>query len=792
MNRLVKYIWSVMVLSTMVFHQGLLAQSVTDALRFKDRFEQKVTNLHQEKVFVHVDRDAYITGETIWMSAYCVDAAVHIPVDLSKVLNVELIDESGKPVKQTRIRLAEGLGMGQIFVSPDIVSGHYVLRAYTNWMKNFSSDLVFEKELWVVNPSSITTNESVVNESLDINFFPEGGTLVSGLKSKVAIKVTDHYGNGVSLTGIVYDREDNEITEFTTSELGYGYFYLTPESTNSYTARILQDSIIKKFQLPEIQESGMTIAVRNSNSGGWNITVDQTRGFVDNSYLVVHARGVLKNLIPLDSSKKDFNIRENELPEGISHITLFNNSFVPMCERLIFKYPQQEPLQLTVSKSEFKQREKVNLRIDLDKQWKKEDLAHLSVSVSRGSSLDHVTKNMISYLLLTSDLTGNVPDPWTFFDPDNKLRKEQIDLVMLTNGWRRFDWDKINSDENISLKYPAEINAPILSGELKKRNPERKPKSVQVNFSGRESVMNSIDLNDDGLFHLEVPFRVSAENVIFFTDRDTLNSDELSVFSPFDLDYHAKRRFNQKLPLESKVYFETLNTNTQISQLYRDHSNINGLQNEVLQQHAPFYGIPDHLYYLDNYTRFETIQDLFIEYIRSAVIRDNNKTRGFHVVYDGGLLSGNALTLIDGVPIFDFDYILNFDPLLIEKISVVNDVYRMGSIGYPGIIEFTTYKGDFDGQELPEYLVEKVYHGLQVPRIFYSPQYTSDQQYSRIPDYRNTLYWNPQVEVGSDGASLEFYTSDDAGLYQIEVNGITSKGKPIYLRGNFKVTPSVN
>ena len=265
--------------------------------------------------------------------------------------------------------------------------------------------------------------------------------------------------------------------------------------------------------------------------------------------------------------------------------------------------------------------------------------------------------------------------------------------------------------------------------------------------------------------------------------------DQVSIFSPFDLEPSASPRLNDKFAPENREYLETLNTNIQLSQLYRDYNHINGLPVAAIQANTAFYGTPDHLYILDNYTRFETIQDLFIEFIRSAVIRDNNRSSGFHVIHENRVMPGEALTLIDGVPIFDLDYVMNFDPLKIEKISVVTDVYRMGDIEYPGIIEFTTYQGDFDGQELPENIVEKVYHGIQAPRTFYTPDYSQNQiLLERIPDFRNTLYWNPHVEIkGLENKELEFYTSDDVGLYQIEINGITNKGQPIFLRDSFEV-----
>jgi hypothetical protein len=454
---------------------------------------------------------------------------------------------------------------------------------------------------------------------------------------------------------------------------------------------------------------------------------------------------------------------------------------------LVFKYPDDpEVVDLNSGNGIYHNRKKVAITLQLhDKP--DDNPANLSVSVFRADGFDQNADNIVSNLLLTSDLAGSIPDPWIFFDPENKSRARQLDLVMLTNGWRRFRWEEIKNGQYVTLKYPAEINAPILSGQVQKSEQDF-PKSIQINFSGKASVMNSIGLNDDGLFHVEVPFRVDNEDVLFFINEDTLQSDQVSVFSPFDLVNPDTWNFVEFSP-ESREYLEALNTNIQVSQVYRDYNHINGLQTEALQTGTAFYGIPDYLYRLDDYTRFETIEDLFIEYIRSAVIRDNRRSSGFHVIYDNGVRPGKALTLIDGVPVLNFDDVMNFDPLKIEKIGVVNNVYRMGNIEYSGILDFTTYQGDFDGQDLPGYIVEKVYHGLQAPRLFYTPDYSTNQdRLARIPDYRNTLYWNPHVKInGTEAVELEFYTSDDVGLYQIEINGITSGGQPVYLRDSFEV-----
>lgn len=796
MNEAAKFIgFAVWMASLMLGYQDSLAQSNTYSIEeVNERFEHQVTNIHQEKTFIHLDRDSYITGETIWMSAYCVDASFHTPGDLSKVLNVELLDESHQAVKQIRIQLNGGFGQGQIFISPDILSGFYMIRAYTNWMKNFKEAFVFYKRIQIVNPSSVSNiRDSTTNldNQTDIGFFPEGGNLIAGLKSKIAVKAVDSAGSGLAVTGIVYDNDDVEVAEFTTSEKGYTYFFLTPESTKSYFAMVKLDSAVIKYPIPKVEVQGISLSVNTSENGNLSISTEQTKNFLTNPYLVVHTRGVIKKILTIDLAKKqNINIKWNELPEGISHITLLNSDFTALAERLVFKYPDNSgPMNLDISHTEYGKRKKVDLTIALNERWNEGDSAHLSIAVSHSKAFSAHTDNIVSNLLLTSDLKGSISSPWTYFDPNNKSRAEQLDLVMLTNGWRRFDWETVKQDQKIRIKYPAEIRAPILSGRVYKNEQGNLPISLQMNFLGKASLMNSHNLDPEGFFHFEVPSRIDNEKVYFFVNRGNLLSDQISVSSPFDLASTDTRNFNNRyFASESREYLETLNTNIQISQVYRDYNHINGSPAVVEVINTPFYGTPDYLYNLDDYTRFETIEDVFLEYIRTAVIRDNNKMVGFYVL-NNGFLSGSALTLIDGIPVFDTEYVKDFDPLKIEKISVVKSIYSMGSIDYHGIIDFTTYKGDFDEQELPKNIVEKVYHGLQHPRVFYSPDYSKNHDLlARIPDYRNTLYWNPQVKInGRENIKLQFFTADALGSYQIEVNGITNQGQPIFLQHSFEV-----
>jgi len=760
----------------------------------KDKFERQVANVHQEKVYVHTDRPMYVTGETIWMSAYCVDAMFHLPNSLSRVLNIELLDNSGHAVKQVIIKMTEGIGNGQIFISPDIQSGYYVLRAYTNWMKNFNADYVFQKQIGIVSPSASPSNEQLeVLDSTFLEFFPEGGDLVYGLKSKVAVQVADIFGSGVSLPGFVFDNEGNQVAKFSTSTQGYSSFHLLPEKGKTYIARITRDSLIQEYNLPKIEESGVVITVTTNKVGDFNLDIGSKNAIQSTFYVITHTRGKIIGMKSLNLDiEQRVELLNKDLIPGITHITVMDHQFKPVAERLIFKYPEeQNPIVLNIPKREYGKREKVLLTLNLKGLESGEDLAKFSISVYRSSEHVPASENITSSLLLSSDLNGKIEDLGVYFDFDNKYREDQIDLVLLTHGWRRFDWGNVIQDKDIEIQYPAELNGPILSGLLSRNAQKELPRLLLISFIGKTSVMNSLAIDPDGIFHFSVPFRVRNERVHFFSMDNNLVTDQITVYSPFDLKSKNGKLYPINFLPDSKVFLEELNTNIQISQVYREFNHINGTLPEIDEPKTNYFGTPDYLYVLDEYTRFETVKDLFIELIRRAVIKNNNNKRedGIYVANEG-LLPERALTTIDGVIILDANYMLNFDPLKIKKIELITDYYFIGDTRFSGIVNFTTYNGDFDQQELPEYMIEKAYHGIQRTREFYSPNYNVDTaDLKRIADYRNTLYWNDNVIVtGKEMADLEFFTSDDSGTYKIEINGITNSGRPFYVTDEIYVS----
>lgn len=196
---------------------------------------------------------------------------------------------------------------------------------------------------------------------------------------------------------------------------------------------------------------------------------------------------------------------------------------------------------------------------------------------------------------------------------------------------------------------------------------------------------------------------------------------------------------------------------------------------------SAFYGVGDQVYYLDNYTRFPVLEEVMREYVPGVLVR--KRRDGFHfIVLDAtkrGVLDGDPLILLDGVPVLNLNTFMKFDPLKIRKLEVVMRNYIIGPVRAPGIVSFTTYTGDLAGYEIKPPAVVMDYQGLQVNREFYSPSYDNAKaRNNRMPDQRTLLHWKPYVTTTAEGRqTIEFYTSDIPGHYQVVLEGITSSGK---------------
>lgn len=745
----------------------------------------------QEKVWVHTDKEFYLAGEICWFKLYDVDASLHRPLDLSKTAYLEWLDKNHRPVLQTKIGLREGHGGGSVYLPLTLASGNYTLRAYTSWMKNDGAEWFFEKTITVVNARKSAGVPSVGTPlRYDVAFFPEGGNLVENLRCKIGFKAADQYGRGVECTGVVTEDDEDTIVRFRPGRFGIGSFMLRPRPGHRYRSTIrLADGTAISNLLPAAYKEGVAMHVSKEGNDRVRVDVQSTGGLIGGKegkspgvYLFVHTRRSVRvvEAASLVEGKCSFLVDEKSLGDGISHLTIFNADRLPVCERLFYK-PPSHLLQIGVStdKSTYAPRKKIDLRVSAKVSNDSSLGADCSLSVYRLDSLQGIPSGHIaSYLLLTSDLNERIESPDYYLDhPEDE---EAIDNLMLTHGWRRFKWGDILQHATPSFRFAPEYGGEVITGRVVDTRTGKAAGGVQVYLSvpGTRTQFSSGLSNEEGEVKFEMGDFYGGQEIILQTDPSIDSICRLDVSNPFSEEYtHAVPPLFVP-PLPSTQAITDKMVAVQVLNRYAG-GRLKQFDFPVIDTSA-FYVRPDFSYLLDDYTRFITMEEVMREYVRLMLVK--KKGGHFHLplfdLSNDQFFLSDPLILLDGVPIFDIDKFMTMDPLKIRKLDVLTRKYFMGGVSYDGIMNWITYKGDLGGYILDPHATVIDYEGLQLQREFYSPSYaTADEAATHLPDFRNVLYWSPEVAVDNAGGGVaSFYSSDIPGQYVAIVEGLAGDG----------------
>ena len=753
------------------------------------RFKAYRSSTFQEKLFAHTDKSFYIAGEILWFKLYNVDASSHQPVTISKVAYVDILDSANRFVVQGKVALTDGEGKGSFFLPLTLSSGNYRLRAYTNWMKNFGPDLFFEEPLTIVNTlKGLPAPAPDTTRSYQIAFFPEGGNLVKDIPTRIAFQLIGQDGRGAEGSGVIVSDNSDTLTSFHTLRSGIGSFSFTPVGNHTYRAVLLMpdgQSLIK--ELPAAYDRGMVMNVSEEHDGRLTATV-HARGIGGDIYLFAQTRQaeklVLKSSLLGDSAV--FHIDKNSLGEGITQLTLFDGMVRPMCERLYFKRPDR-PLHIDAEtdQPQYGIRKKVQLKVTTGEGSGTPLPASLSLAVYRLDGQPAAPEmNIYNYLWLLSDLKGNIESPDTYFSTPGPEADQALDNLMLTHGWRRFKWDDILQDKRRAFSYPPEYAGQIITAKLTdmKTGQPLMDRAASLSVPGVPFRFQSAQTDSAGRVFFDIKDFYGPGGFIIHSGVEKDSPCKVEVFSPFSEQYSSRSLPAFPLSTAQQQRLEWLTDRGVAMQVQNIYSGDSLQQFRAPQVDTlPFYGHPDYTYMLDDYTRFTTMEEVLREYVREINV---NRAHGrLHVnMFDEPRREffddDNYLVLLDGVPV-PSDRIFSYDPLKVRKLEVIPREYFMGPSVFNGVASFTTYKGDYEGFDLDPHSLLIDYEGLQLQREFYAPVYVTEQQAaSRQPDFRELLYWSPDIHTdGRSKQEFDFYTSDIPGKYVAVVQGMTGDGK---------------
>ena len=488
--------------------QGAQANSIDE---IRQALEQSSVSQVQEKVYVHTDNQCYFVGDTLWYKAYVVRADNLRPTDMSRILYVELLSPDGLLVERQQVIVApDNHSCGQFVLRDSLYSGYYELRAYTRWMLNFgvSEHMYTNQETWLFYNKQMAADyyrlwdglysrvlpvyskpetpgdydarrmyqrpkqrlQKPKKEELFVTFYPESGHLVEGLQSRVAFEAIDQLGEAVNLKGTV-TAGGQHVADISTTHMGRGVFAVTP-GQQRLEARFTWRGKAYTFKLPKAEQSGAVVSLTDGR-----VTL-ATRGLpADRQYaLSILCRGALKHFETLTvadgssqseasqgpSGSVSITLPLDSLPAGVNDLTIFDSDGRVLADRLFFKtvaaqgtastmglISPVEPIRPTTTYDPYAP---VSITLQTP-----QPQTTFSLSV-RDTGTDEPTYNdgnVMTDLLLSSELRGFIAKPAYYFESDDQEHRQHLDLLMMVQGWRKYPWQEL-SDSTRQLRYEPE------------------------------------------------------------------------------------------------------------------------------------------------------------------------------------------------------------------------------------------------------------------------------------------------------------------------------------------------
>jgi hypothetical protein len=801
----------------------------------KEKLAEYNKRLPEDRIYLQLDKPLYEPGDDIWISAYVRDGLNMKPSAKSDIVHIELINPKGTVEKKISVIAKNGKAAGDFAIDKEGLGGLYKIRAYTNWMKNEGENNYFEKEIQVQDvvlpnlkmkldfekkafgagdeviaklelntnenkalanqkikfvaslngekiieqadvtdeegikyvkftlPKNLKSNDGLLNVMIDYNgstesisrsipivlntvqftAYPEGGDMVCGVLNNVAFKALNEFNKPADVEGIVMTEKGSRVAAFSSFHQGMGSFKINPQPGEKYFVKITKpEGIAQTFQLPEALERGYAMSIDNSRKGEVSVDVNSTE--TEELALVAQVRGKMHYSTIIDAAPGNNKITfpTSDFPVGVAQITLFDSKGIARAERLTFvNKDRQLNISVETEKEKYLPREKVKMTIVVKDDRGLPMPANLSMAVVNDQLLsfaDDKSGNILSQLLLQQDIKEKVEEPAFYFNKKEPKADKALDYVMLTSGWRRFTWEKLMEEDLPSITFPGQ--KALVAG------------TVIDAYSGKpvENV------------------KVKAGNTECETDAEgKFSVKNLELFSPATLTYNADGYYQQV------QYVNDYNQNLYIY-LYKQNYNYYGhnYKKSAAMKGAGAGGraMPEPEMAMPVSAAHRNRE---VELEKAPALKD------FERKIDKAGKKAEQKAQRDDQDQLKSKLVVEAS----EKKKVAKDEKNMLVAGK---VADRRFLANADMDELANgssIAPANVYYRA---RQFYAPAYDKQENVETRTDFRNTIYWNPNIEVGYSGKkTIEFYTSDDITSFRTTIEGIGSDGTAGRTEKNF-------
>ncbi len=813
---------------------------------------QKAMNFNkvmpQEKVYLHFDNMGYFENETLWFKAYVTRTDNGHLSDLSKVLYVELLNPSGDVVKTRKYPIDSlGVSHGDIKLDTLLTSGYYEVRAYTRYMTNWGTNAVFSRVFPVFkapkkegdysdltirtmlysarDPNNRISEDSLYQNAIDegiytndlmktisVKFYPEGGDLIVGKKCRVAMLAVDDNGHPHEGEGFVMNEAGDVLASVQTDTLGRGIFEVVPDTGKlTFQMRNLKKSTrrsVQYFTLPEAKREGCALAV-DAVSENMLATLQCTNKMCGNQlgYVMMHNGNIFRCDTLTAAPLIEIELDRQAMPEGVNQMTFFDSWGRIVAERLFFLCPKPDKgdsIRIVAKTSKLKPCGKVELEL------RTKPNANLSFSAIDAQTMTNGKQgNMKTWMLLSSEVRGYIHNVDYYFEKDDQEHRQNADLLMLTQGWRRYDWRLMSERYSFRKAQPIEDQF-YLFGKLnvfRKRNPVSNVHMYAILYNEKgQSLIGNTRTDSVGNYAFKLPFIDGEWKLCIYTTRHFKKMDKerekrKTYYVGIDRQFSPEARY--LTPLEREI-LHPLAPNAFVKKPF-----------EELSEEDEFVPITEKDHVLQNVTvkakkRYFTNDDW----------RFKNEAYGRQyatLYYDIDKELDNILDKGEPVPLL-FDFLARKNSLFGYYYKGVEDEGDVSNLNrYDGRpIQWIIDNNDRPNlivrpEELYMYEVKSMYIVPDDPRAednraviyiylhtkfstesnkglrrtyfegFNIPSTFKTEDYSVIPpmaDFRRTIWWQPDIKTDEQGkAKVEFFNNSTCEEMYISVEGMTEDGK---------------
>ncbi|MFD2826708.1 hypothetical protein ACFSYG_09500 [Leeuwenhoekiella polynyae] len=710
-------------------------------------------------IYLSTNKGVFETGEDLWFRATILNAQVFIPSPIDKTLYVQLRNiKNDSVVWREKYEIVNGFSDGQIYLNDTLDVGNYFLEAYSR--HSFKSEITEYhgvrkiKLVNRINEYIEKTNTDITAKTLDpdttqkvastiqFKIFPEGGSLIDGIKSQLAFKAVDSTGIPIAVSGTLYENQ-KPLLKFTSIHAGMGSFSFVPNIKNSYLIKLKSkdkcDSI--SYDIPEIQQKGFSfhLARRDSEKLVFKVRGNTADGQL---YLRAQIRGQVQAMASAHiQDSLELTIPTKDFLQGICEVTLFDEQQRPVAERLVYVNSKKRlQVSYSLSKKIYNTKEKVDLKIKVTDNDGNPIQSNLALSVyDRLYKNPEDGKNILTHYELSTQLKGSIYNPNYYFDEENEDRQKMLDLLLLTQGWRKYVWtEKKLKKNNGHLILEDGIIGKVITIPSKKNAIEQQGVMTIDPESGQ--VLNLVPLDSLKRFYIKSDY-LSLGPRIYIQHFEPEDGPEVKVkvSDGYEVLERQADQYTYNYPINSnrKENQEPIASTSMTQGIYLD---------EVLVKGQKIKGSRDkYLAKLDSLAKLNLIDD----YVASCGILNCPAEAAGKKPIEGKRYTAWISDRNPG------SHPYNFTADEMQSI-----VYH-----YPKLTE----------DELLEKFNLTKTKGYYQEKKFYEPNYDSEDD--SFPDYRNTLVWKPQIITDDNGeAELSFFCSDISSYFVGIIEGVSENG----------------